>query len=274
MGLASAGAFAQAFTINELFVNPVGTDDGWEYAEIKGTAGASLNGFSFLSIEGDSTAPGTVDRVVDLTGFSIGSNGLLLIRFGTNVSAIEAATTVVTAPSAPNLENDTNTWAIANFLPTLSADLDTNNDGTLDLGSGQSFVDAVGWTDNGSGDFTYGFTYSRAIIGTFTPDAYYQVRGGDAKVFGDVGGTGGLTDFDTTSNEMAIYSSYRGTNGDGVTVRDNDWENWADSGFGGDPNVANILKLTPGGVNPVPEPASMAVLGLGILGLARRRRNK
>lgn len=279
MGLASAGAFAQ-FTINELFVNPQGTDDGFEYAEIKGTPGASLTGISFVSIEGDGAGAGLADRVVDLSSFSLGSNGLLLIRFGSGISSLEPATTVVDAFANGALENGSNSWGLFNFVPTSGLDLDTDNDGLFDLASGQSALDVVGWTEGpGTSEVAYGFKYDQATIGTFTPDAFYRVGNGDARVFGDVitaiPATTGISDFDVAGiNRVAVYSTYRGLNSDGSTTRDADWESWADSGYAQDSNALNLAKLTPGGANPVPEPASMAVLGLGILGLARRPRNK
>jgi hypothetical protein len=272
MGLFSAGAFAQ-FTINELFVNPSGTDDGYEYVEIKGAPNASLSGYRFASIEGDTTGAGLADISLDLSSFSLGSNGLLMIRWGTLVNTIDAATTVVSqsVSSGGSLENGSNSFAIFQGTFAAGTDLDTDNNGTLDLGVGITLIDSVGWTDGGVGDQAYGFTFSTAA-GVFTPHLYQQVSGGDARIFGTAVAGTGTTGFNTAST--SVYSSYRGLNGFGGGTRDADWENWADSGFGADPSAAALVSQTPGGVNPVPEPASMAVLGLGILGLARRRRNK
>lgn len=73
-------ASAQDIRISEFMANAPFTDEGREYFEISGPAGASLDGLTILEIEGDSSNPGNIDAALDLTGLSLGSNGLLLLR--------------------------------------------------------------------------------------------------------------------------------------------------------------------------------------------------
>lgn len=281
-GVIGPCAFAQ-FTVNEIFVNPSGTDDGWEFMEIKGASNASLSGMYFISMEGDGSGAGLADIVIDLgtTLTSLGTNGLGMMRWGTNVSAIEAGTTVFTQSVAGggSLENGSNTFMlVTGFVPVAGTDYDADNNGILDANFGGSIVDSVGWTDTAAtGDFAYGaLKYINGTIGTFTPDAFSRLPG-DGAIFGDVKAGTGITNFDeVTADRTAFYSQYRGNNMDG-TVRDADWEGYATSGFAnpGDPNRLDVVNQTPGGTNPVPEPASIAILGLGLIGLAvRRKRSK
>ncbi len=68
--------------LNEIETNPPGTDDNrYEYVELSGTAGASLNDIYLVAFDGISTNdPGTADLVVDLSPYSLGSNGLLVVK--------------------------------------------------------------------------------------------------------------------------------------------------------------------------------------------------
>ncbi|MBS1700037.1 MAG: PEP-CTERM sorting domain-containing protein [Armatimonadetes bacterium] len=273
LGLLSASAFSQ-FQINELFVNPSGTDGGWEFMEIKGTPGASLAGMYFISMEGDiGGGAGSADVVVDLgaTLGSLGSNGLAMIRWGDSVSPLEAETTLDTESTSSSgaLENGSNSFLLTSgFAPVQGTDYDADDDGVLDNGFG-TIIDGVGWTDGGASDITYGLlNYTNGTVGTFTPDAFSRLPG-DGVIVGDVSSGTGITDFDQT--KVAFYSAYRGPHPDG-TSRDEDWEDWANSGYATFPEDAKVLHQTPGGVNPVPEPATFAIIGIGLAGIVARRR--
>src|SRR5688572_30144924 len=99
VAVAAAATHAHAqFTLSELFYNPPATDQSQEGVEIRGPASTALTGWYFLAIEGDGTASGMVDIVQDLSAYSTGTNGLLLIRDdGTAVisPAPDPATSVV-----------------------------------------------------------------------------------------------------------------------------------------------------------------------------------
>lgn len=71
-----APATAQEFALNEIYASHDGTDD-MEYVEIVGPAGASLDGFMILVVEGDgnSSLLGGIDTVVDLSGNVMPADG-------------------------------------------------------------------------------------------------------------------------------------------------------------------------------------------------------
>ena len=155
---------ASAQLLNEILVNPNGSDSNCEYAEIIGTPSSALSNIYFVSIEGDGTSTvGAFDRVVDLSASTIGTNGFLVI---TNDAAGDCtrdyntpATTRVLV-SGLSLENGTNSWALI-MSPTTAivqgTDYDTTNDGTLDALPGDAtIIDAIGSPDGGASDVTHG----------------------------------------------------------------------------------------------------------------------
>ncbi len=74
----------QDVLINEVLANVSNAaDDGYEFIELIGTPGASLNGLQVVIFEGETEEAGggvgVADMVVDLTGQTLGSNGILTL---------------------------------------------------------------------------------------------------------------------------------------------------------------------------------------------------
>src|SRR5262245_6536078 len=193
IGLAGV-ACGQSVTISEVFINPPGSDQGQEALEIRGPAGMSLAGYWFLTIDGDGTAAGVIDQRVDLGSFTLGSNGLLLIRDAATAlaPAPAAQTTVAVFDFTPDIENGSNTYVLAKFAappPSSGTDVDTDDDGVIDAGAltGLSEIDAVSVNENTDPiEIEYG---ADPVLGgtalgplpdpkaksTFTPDVLYRI---------------------------------------------------------------------------------------------------
>lgn len=131
--------------INEFSASTTSTDV--EYVELLVEPGTDVSSYRVLELEGDATtttgtptptAPGVVDEV---------------ISFGT-----PDADGRVLANLAPNaLENNTiSLLLVTGFAGALGNDLDTNDDGTLDLPAGVTLLDSIAVSDGGSGDLAYG----------------------------------------------------------------------------------------------------------------------
>src|SRR6056297_2340942 len=122
--------------INELVANHTGTDTN-EYIEIFGSANADYSTFSVIEIEGDGAGPGTVDGV-----FPVGSTnatGHWSTGFLTN-----------------QLENGSLTFLLVEgWSGSVGTDLDTDNDGVLDVTPWTNVVDSVAVSDGGVDDRNY-----------------------------------------------------------------------------------------------------------------------
>ncbi|TAJ11582.1 MAG: hypothetical protein EPO68_14395, partial [Planctomycetota bacterium] len=206
-GLALSGLSSAQFTLSKLFFNPVGTDGGQEAIEIRGPASTSLAGYSLLVIEGDATGAGVVDISMDLSAYSTGANGLLLIRDA--ASAIlpgpDAGTSVVVFDWSPDIENGSNTYVLGSgTAPAAATNLDADDDGTFDVGALAGFTtsDAVGVIENDAGvNVGYADDLGFQNFGPFgplpapnyTPDClirYYNPNGSTCGwAGGDVAGT-------------------------------------------------------------------------------------
>lgn len=170
-----------AQVINELDINPGGTDQPCEYVELRGTPGAIIQNVHFVAFEGDAAPSGTADFVVTFgsPGPAFGSNGLIVITgttaCGTRTYAPETTRLQTALLDAANgLENGTISFLLISTPTAITAntDYDTENNGTLEgLPAGSVILDAVSWTDGDAGDLNYGgvvLTASGGIIGAAT----------------------------------------------------------------------------------------------------------
>lgn len=148
--------------LNEISVNPPGSDAPYEYVEIRGEAGGPLTNVYAVAFEGDGGGAGIADWVVNLSAMQLGTNGILVVKSaGGHLAAV--GTTVVSDPQfdVVGLENGANTLMLIRTTTGLveSLDYDADNDGTLELPSDARVLDSVGWRDgDNASDPVYGPT--------------------------------------------------------------------------------------------------------------------
>jgi hypothetical protein len=150
------GATAQV-RITEAMINPPGSPDaGREFIEIQSCQpNFSLQGYWLIGIDGEWLFnPGNIHWAIDLSAYSTGSNGLLLVRDGEAVlqPPPAAETTVVVIPNAftaASMGNDSYTVALVrNFTGAPGDDIDTNDDGVIDNVLWSAALHAFGWEDD------------------------------------------------------------------------------------------------------------------------------
>jgi hypothetical protein len=171
-----------------------------------------------------------------------------------------------------DLENSATTILLINkgsgSAPTLTLDVDSNDDGLLDLPTGWTLVDSVGIMDGASAaatDLSYGAVTLRA--GGVGGSAYGNI----------VDVPGNLT---TTAGTFLV-----GRKGESTGSTADDWFGAILTGSASDAlNITLSSTSDPyyqgkklpdmvfGGANPIPEPTSLALLGLGYLALFWRRK--
>lgn len=153
-----------------------------------------------------------------------------------------------TTPFLGNLENGSITLLlVTGFSGTVGNDLDTDNNGVFDVTPWSSIVDSVGVFDGTAGDWVYS-----PVILTPTYDGGTFTVGGASRIPNGV-------DTDLVSDWIR-----------------NDFDGFGLPSFSGTPTPGEAIN-TPNAINavvPVPEPTTVAALGLGALALIRRRRNK
>lgn len=165
--------------LNEIVTNPPGTDQPCEYIELKGEPGAVLTNIYFLAVDGDGAVAGSVDYVINLSGQTMGSNGILVVTH-TDASpcgsrVYPAETTRVqdsTLESSNGMENGSISFLLVQSGSAIvqGTDFDTDNDGNPESFPGDAtIVDAIGWSDGGSTDHVYGGVV--LVHSNFAPDA-------------------------------------------------------------------------------------------------------
>lgn len=151
--------------LSELEVDPPGADGNFEFVELVGPAGASLEFHYLIALEADSSSGrlGEADYVLDLTTACdgepcrLGDNGLLLVSPPSGPASLEAQTPRVEdeALSGGGLENGSLAMLLLKSTPHPVADYDADDDCVMDLPESSTLVDAVGWTDAEEGDCSY-----------------------------------------------------------------------------------------------------------------------
>ena len=223
LGLLATAALVPAQLINEIRVDQTGTDND-EYFEIAGTAGLSLNDLTYIVIGDGTGGSGVVESVTGLAGMLIPADGHFFAA-ETTFTLGGATPDLSAGATGLNFENADNVThlLVGGFSGTNGQDLDTNDDGVLDITPWTSLLDSVAIVlDPSVGDRVYSSTQV-GPDGAFHPGHIYRAPSLSP--------------------------------------------NWLIGPF--DPTQGVD---TPGASNPVPEPTTIAALGIGAIALLRRRR--
>jgi len=174
---------APVVTLNEIRIDQPSTDNN-EYVEIAGKPGTSLNGVTYLVI-GDGTtaaASGVIEVALDLSGQVIPASGFFTIAETTFTLGTPTLSVGATGLNFENGDNVTH-LLVFNFSGTNAQDLDTNNDGVLDVAPWGSVIDSVAFVglDYPPVDVGDEWVYSTTIVGpdvTFVPGYIYRCANG------------------------------------------------------------------------------------------------
>lgn len=199
------------FLFNEIYVNNPGRDSNFEYVEIATSPFTSLADVWLLEIDGDGSNAGVIDNAQNLGSLTAGSNGLVLLganyaSTGTPWGGLVNPATTLADLSGGTMENGTISFLLVRgFSGSNQMDLDSNNDGQLDLTPWGSMLDSVGWTDGDQQDHVYS---SAQLSQSGTPDAASRFPDDlrnettDAWFNGDISGSSNSTTFSQGSNNL------------------------------------------------------------------------
>ena len=246
VAFAIATSSASAQLINEFQPNPVGADPADVSIELMGTPNAAFSGW-FLSFETDTDSPHAVDRATAVSG-SFDANGILVV-------------------SVPDLENPSFTVALVDdFTGTAGTDSFDSSDvaGSLAALGINTVFDAIGSPDAagdevrqlgallGGTDFLYTGDEPQLIFrDSLDPSIIYAINDNFSNPTTEA--------FDQFGNSYDLATAFFTAGGAPV-----------DLSVGANTSAQDTF----GGANftTIPEPATMALLGMGGIALIRRRR--
>ncbi len=165
-------------SLSEIRIDQPSTDND-EYFELTGTAGASLDGLSYVVIGDGAAGSGVIESTVDLGGLNLDGNGFFVAAEGTFslASAGWAGPDLFVNLNFENSDNVTH-LLVSGFTGTSGDDLDSNDDGALDVTPWSAVVDCVALIESvGSGDFTYCGT-TVGPDGSFVPAHAFRCAAG------------------------------------------------------------------------------------------------
>jgi hypothetical protein len=160
--LASSPAPAQ-IRINEIRINEPGLDLN-EYVELAGPPGASLDGYTYVVL-GDETSTvlgsGVIEEAQPLTGSVIPPSGFFVVAEATFTLGVANRTEFLEFESDDNVTH----FLVTGFTGADGQDLDTNDDGVLDVTPWTSVVDRVALIRENNPPTTSEYHYGPAIVG-------------------------------------------------------------------------------------------------------------
>jgi len=176
--------------INEYSQSTAGTDV--EYVEIYGDPSTDYSAYKVLEIEGDwstsNTYEGQIEEIIDIGTTDV--NGFYLASLPANALENSSTSTLL---------------LVKNFSGALNQDLDTDDNGALDVTPWDSIVDSVAYHDGGTSDLTYGIP----VLGV-AYDGLLYTPGGASRI-PDGYDTESATDWVRNDFDLAGIPGFAGT---------------------------------------------------------------
>jgi hypothetical protein len=162
-GVANQACVPQGIIINEIriddnappFVPPPPAspiNDPNEFFELKGAPGQSLDGYTYIVIGDGTGGSGVIENAYSLTGRTLGADGLASFAQIATLPNVGGTVDYLITPTNNSgfFENSDNVthMLVQGFTGAVGNDLDTNNDGILDLTPWASIADAVAIVEN------------------------------------------------------------------------------------------------------------------------------
>jgi hypothetical protein len=190
--------------ISEIRIAMPAADDN-EYFELVADPGAPLIGVRYVVIgDGDPVdGSGVIEAIVNLDGTSVGFDGNFVVAEDTfTLDLLAVDLTLPSATNGLNFEDSDNVThvLVANFFGTLGQDLDTDDDGVLDVTPWLTEIDRVALVEEpnppASTEYHYGLAPDQLVgpDGIFVPGHVYRCT---------TAGTWTIGDFDPASLDAA-----------------------------------------------------------------------
>ena len=164
---------AWALNINEVRIDQTGSDND-EYFELAGLPAEALTDYTYIVIGDGTGACGVVEAIVPLAGYSVQADGF--VSFGEGTMTIATPDVILAGTNPLNFENSDNVthMLVRGWTGAANVDLDTNDDGVLDVTPWTAIVDCVGLTNGVAPNCAGGveYLYCAAVAGpdgTFVP---------------------------------------------------------------------------------------------------------
>jgi len=167
--------------ISELRIDQ-GQDDTDEYFELSGPVAASLDDLTYIVIGDGSGGSGVVEAIVSLAGQSIAGDGLFLAAESTYDPSRFGSSRAADLITSLNFENGDNVThlLVRDFTGASQDDLDTDDDGVLDVTPWTEVIDSVALIEATPGAEGQEHVYSANRVGpdgNFVPAHVYRHNG-------------------------------------------------------------------------------------------------
>jgi hypothetical protein len=171
----SVSAQAPEVSISEIRIDQDGTDLD-EYFELAGAADTALDGLTYIVLGDGTVASGVIEAVVDLAGLAIPASGYFVAAEDTFTLGTADLTTDLNFENSDNVTH----MLVYGFTGANGADLDTDDDGILDVTPWTEIVDSVALIESPNPPTGTEWSYGDVTVGpdgSFVPGHAFVCAG-------------------------------------------------------------------------------------------------